>query len=156
MLTLRRCVVGAVLVLLVTGVASAQTPTPTEVAALRVDANAGNTTSQSLLRYYFSIGRGVPQDYAQAVTWFRQAAEQGDADAQANLGSMYFTGRGVPQDYVEAHKWRNLAASRASEEDQTEYAETRDALAKQMTPAQLAEAQTLAREWHAAFDARQE
>jgi TPR repeat protein len=69
---------------------------------------------------------------------------------------MYSNGQGVPQDYVEAPKWRNLAASRASAENQTQYAETRDALAKQMTPAQLAEAQTLAREWHAAFDARQE
>ena len=63
--------------------------------------------------------------------------------------------RGVPQDFVEAHQWLNLAASRASVEEVTQYAQTRDALAKLMTPAQLAEAQKLAREWQAAFDARQ-
>ena len=32
---------------------------------------------------------------------------------------------------------------------------TRDALAKRMTPAQIAEAQRLAREWQAAFEKRQ-
>ena len=56
-------------------------------------------------------------------------------------------GQGVPQDYVESHKWHNLAASRAS-------AENRDAMATLMTPAQLADAQTLAREWLAAFEKR--
>ena len=45
-------------------------------------------------------GQGVPQDYAEAVTWYRKAAEQGDADAQYNLGVMYAKGQGVPQDYA--------------------------------------------------------
>ncbi|MBN4047955.1 sel1 repeat family protein [bacterium AH-315-O15] len=98
----------------------------------------------------------VPQDDVEAVRWYRLVADQGHARAQYNLGAMYGSGRGVPQDFVEAHKWRNLAASRASAEDQTRYAAARDALAAQMTPAQLAEAQKLAREWQAAFDARQE
>ena len=31
-------------------------------------------------------GEGVPQDYQEAVSWFRLAAEQGDASAQFNLG----------------------------------------------------------------------
>ena len=35
------------------------------------------------------------QDYAEAVRWFRKAAEQGDADAQFNLGRMYYEGQGV-------------------------------------------------------------
>ncbi|MDA1306902.1 MAG: sel1 repeat family protein, partial [Acidobacteria bacterium] len=98
---------------------------------------------------------GVPQDYVEAVAWYRKAADQGDAAAQYNLGAMYFKGEGVPQDYVEAHKWRNLAASRATGDEQKKYAETRDATAKAMTPAQIAEAQRLAREWQAAFEQRQ-
>jgi TPR repeat protein len=65
-------------------------------------------------------------------------------------------GQGVPQDDVEAHKWLNLAASRETPGYQEVYARSRDEVAKQMTPAQLAEAQKLAREWQAAFDARQE
>ena len=41
-------------------------------------------------------GQGVPQDYAEAVSWYRLAAEQGNATAQSNLGAMYDNGRGVP------------------------------------------------------------
>ena len=128
---------------------------PSDIAALRVKADTGDANAQWLLGYYYYTGQGVPKDDAETALWFRLAADQGYADAQANLGFMYGTGRGVPQDYVEAHKWRNLAASRASAENQTRYAEVRDAVAKVMTPAQVAEAQTLAREWHAAFDGRQ-
>ena len=68
---------------------------------------------------------------------------------------MYFQGQGVPQDYVEAHKWINLGTSRVTGDTQKERAEARNLLAKQMTPAQLAEAQRLAREWQAAFEKRQ-
>ena len=68
---------------------------------------------------------------------------------------MYANGLGVPKDLVEAHKWRNLAASRSTGDAQRRYAEARDAMAKQMTPAQLTEAQRLAREWQAAFEERQ-
>ena len=57
---------------------------------------------------------------------------------------------------MEAHKWVILAASRATGDDQKRYAANRDSLAKLMTPAQIAEPQKLAREWQAAFDARQE
>jgi TPR repeat protein len=63
---------------------------------------------------------------------------------------MYAKGEGVPQDYVQAHKWFNLAASRfpASEKENRDKAvENRDRIAAKMTPAQIAEAQKLAREW---------
>ena len=36
-----------------------------------------------------SKGQGVPQDYKEAVKWYRLSAEQGDAQAQYNLGVMY-------------------------------------------------------------------
>ena len=55
-------------------------------------------------------GRGVPQDYAEAMKWYRKAADQGHAMAQFNLGLMYYYGRGVPQDYAEAMKWYRKAA----------------------------------------------
>jgi hypothetical protein len=94
--------------------------------------------------------QGVPQNYAEAVKWYRKAAEQGFAEAQTNLGMMYFTGQGVPKDYVLAHMWFNLATSRypASEKAKRERAEkTRDIAASKMTPPQIAEAQRLALEW---------
>jgi TPR repeat protein len=58
----------------------------------------------------YDNGRGVPQDYAEAVNWYRKAADQSDALAQYNLGMMYYTGRGVPQDYAEAVRWYCKAA----------------------------------------------
>ena len=47
------------------------------------------------------------------------------------------------------------AASRVTGDEQKEYAESRDGLAKQMTPAQIAEAQKRAADWQAAFEKRQ-
>ena len=163
----RRLLGGMLVVLLVSGVACkqsssvqapAQTETaptaPTDVAALRVKANAGDADAQFNLGVWYNFGHGVPQDSAQAVAWIRKAADQGLVGAQFNLGNAYRDGHGVPQDYVEAHKWINLAASRASAADQKRYAEARDSLAKLMTPAQLAEAQKLASAWLAAFEKR--
>jgi hypothetical protein len=63
---------------------------------------------------------------------------------------MYAKSEGVPQDYVLAHMWLNLASSRysASEKERREKAEkNRDIAATKMTPAQVAKAQKLAREW---------
>jgi TPR repeat protein len=95
-------------------------------------------------------GEGVPQDYEEAIKWYRKAADQGDASAQFNLGVSYEYGKGVPQDYVQAHKWANLAAARFLA-SQTEFranaVKLRDFIAEKMTPAQIAEAQKQAREW---------
>jgi TPR repeat protein len=109
----------------------------------------GDPDAQSNLGAMYANGWGVPQDYAQAVVWYRQAGERWNAGAQRNLGLMYEHGQGVPQDYVSAHMWLNLAAaSRATDpaiRDQA--AKERDELAAKMTPAQIVEAQRLAREW---------
>jgi hypothetical protein len=94
--------------------------------------------------------QGIPQNFAEAVKWYRKAAEQGNAEAQYNLGMMYFAGLGVPKDYALAHMWFHLATSRypASEKAKRGRAEvSRDIAASKMTPAQIAEAQRLAREW---------
>jgi len=45
----------------------------------------------------YDDGRGVPRDYAEAVRWYRMAAEQGNARAQFSLGSMYDHGEGLPR-----------------------------------------------------------
>ncbi len=83
-------------------------------------------------------------DYAEAVKWFHKAAEQGHGSAQYNLGLAYMEGKGVPEDYVRAHMWFNLVAA----QDNRAMAKLlRDSVAKFMTPAQIAKAQKLAREW---------
>ena len=55
-------------------------------------------------------GKGVPKDDAEAVKWYRKAADQGDAIAQFNLGWMYDEGRGVSKDDAEAVRWYRKAA----------------------------------------------
>jgi hypothetical protein len=85
----------------------------------------------------------VAKDCAEAARWFRKAADQGLAGGQYNLGVIYEHGRGVPQDRVQAHMWFNLAAAQG----ENNAAESRDRMAQRMTPAQIAEAQKLAREW---------
>lgn len=120
------------------------------VAWFRRAAEQGDAEGQRHLGAMYRDGDGVPQDDTEAVGWFRRAAEQGDDGAQYNLGLMYATGRGVPQDYALAHMWFNLAgAGRYNKHTR----EARDNVAKQMTPAQIAEAQRLAREWTAAHRA---
>ena len=66
----------------------------------------------------YEPGYGVLQYSAEAVNWYRKAAEQGDAGAQDMLGSMYTAGRGVPQDPAEAVSWYRKAAEQGDAEAQ--------------------------------------
>ncbi len=87
-------------------------------------------------------------DYATAIRVWRPLSEQGNANAQSMLGLLYGKGQGVPQDYAQAHMWYNLAASRLPPGDTRDIAvKSRDNVAMRMTPAQISEAQKLAREW---------
>ena len=114
----------------------------------RKAADQGLAQAQYNLGVMYDEGKGVPQDYAEALKWYRKAADHGEASAQFNLGFMYYNGDGVPQDYVEAHKWLNLSSARATEKETRDMAtKKRDIVAAKMTPAQVAEAQKLAREW---------
>ena len=83
------------------------------------------------------------RDYATAVRLNRPLAEQGNANAQYNLGTFYDNGLGVPLDKVRAYMWFSLSAAQGREGA----AAFRDLIARRMTPAQIAEAQKLAREW---------
>ncbi len=104
-------------------------------------AEQGDASAQFFLGFMYRKGQGVVQDYKEAVKWLRLSAEQGDAEAQSNLGFMYGKGRGVLQDYLYSHMWYNIASSNGDEKAP----ENRDIIAKNMTPAQIVEAQALAR-----------
>ncbi len=120
----------------------------TAVREWRPLAEQGVADAQYNLGVMYGEGLGVPQDYAKAVGWWRKAAEQGHATSQYNLGVAYHNGEGVPQNYAQAHMWHNLAASRFPPgEDRDKVVKNRDHVAKKMTPAQISEAQKLAREW---------
>ncbi len=61
---------------------------------------------------------------------------------------MYPNGRGVPQDNVQSYIWLNIAASSFPPgENRDAVVKGRDIVAERMTPAQISEAQKLAREW---------
>jgi len=116
----------------------------------RKAADQGDAVGQYYIGLMYYNGKTVPQNYAEATKWFRKAADQGDADAQYSLGLMYAIGKGVPQDYVLAYMWLNLASTRDSaweKEKRDKAEENRKNLASKLTPAQIADAQKLAREW---------
>jgi hypothetical protein len=71
------------------------------------------------------------------------AANGGAPDALFELGLIYASGREGQQDLVTAHKWFNLAALRGNDEAKRYRLE----LSREMTKAQIAQAQKLAREW---------
>ncbi len=82
-------------------------------------------------------------DYDTALKEWRPLAERGNEAAQANLGLMYAKGQGLAQNYIQAYMWETLAAAQGNENA----SKGLEILEKKMSPAQLAEAQRLAREW---------
>ena len=89
----------------------------------------------------YTNGEGVPKDDAEAVKWFRLAAEQGYADAQYGLGFMYRDGAGALKDSVVAHMWFNIAGANGNASAR----ELRDNLERDMTRAEISRATELAR-----------
>jgi len=113
-------------------------------------AELGSAKTQAALCFLYYNGLGVPQDFTEAMKWCRKAADQGNAYGQCGLGFMYDEGRGVQRNLVLAHMWLNLGASRIptlESERRNNAMKGRDKVADEMTPAQLAEAKRLEREW---------
>ena len=105
-------------------------------------AEQGDAAAQYNLALVYMGGEGVPQDYAEAVKWYRLAVEQGHASAQYNLAVHYKNGEGVLQSNVMAHMWSNISSANGHPTS----GERKDALAGQMTQADIAKAQEMARE----------
>ena len=62
---------------------------------LKLSAEQGDARAQVLLGGLYIAGRGVLQDHAEGLKWFRKAAEQGSALASFTLGAMYILSRPV-------------------------------------------------------------
>ena len=86
---------------------------------------------------YTAYTRG---DFATAMRLMRPLADQGDVTAQTVVGLMHYFNYG---DHVSAYMWFNLAAAQGNTFAEMFLKDTAD----KMTPAQIAEAQKLAREW---------
>ena len=89
-------------------------------------ADKGIAEAQINLGMMFESGQGVPQDFNEAIRWYRLAADQKLIKAQEklnlllkkaaepqinlSLGMMFESGQGVPQDFNEAIRWYRLVA----------------------------------------------
>ena len=113
------------------------------VAWFRKAAMQGNPTAQYNLGLLYAKGQGIKTDYAEAAAWWREAAAQGNEDAQLKLAVVYHTGQGAAKDEVLALANATLAARSGD----TENADYRDEIAKQLTPDQRRRAQLLADAW---------
>jgi len=100
---------AAVAAIVVVGLAGTLLLAQDDLESLRQAAEQGDAEAQFRLGFMYANGRGVPEDDAEAVRWYRLASVRGHASAQYNLGYMYATGEGVPRDYTEAALWLRLA-----------------------------------------------
>jgi DNA-binding NtrC family response regulator len=94
-------------------------------AIARSDAEIAPVVADTDLENWFQTGekyyyKGLPHNYAEAVKWFRMAAERGHAQAQWHLGVCHADGLGVAQDEAEAVKWYLMAAEQGLAEAQND------------------------------------
>jgi len=94
-------------VLLVSALAQAQTIS--DIARWKTGAERGDAISQFWLGAVYESGKGIEQNFGQALRWLTESARQGNADAQNVLGQMYENAEGVPRDYRQAAKWYRAA-----------------------------------------------
>lgn len=125
------------------GIEKADSSPSTVLQQTRKMAEQGDSSAQCNLGNLYADGQTVPQNYQEALKWFRLSAAQGYSEAQANLGALYHGGFGVPEDYVQAMMWFMIAkASGTSLADQNI-----QQLESVLTPTQIANARKMAQKW---------
>ena len=85
-------------------------PTRAPLATIRAAAHDGDLSAQFTLGWIYEHGADVPQDYREAIDWYRRAATQGEPEAINTVGLLYYYGKGVPKDPREATIWFHQAA----------------------------------------------
>lgn len=79
---------------------------------LRQTALNGDPQAQFELGQMYEYGRGVPQDYQEALKHYTTAAERGLAQAEYSIGLLYEHGRGVEANATTAADWYNRASEK--------------------------------------------
>jgi TPR repeat protein len=79
-----------------------------------LSADQGDANAQFNVGSMYDDGLGVPQNYKEALKWYRLAADQGNAAAQYNIGRGYYIGK----NYTEALKWYRLSADQGDADAQ--------------------------------------
>jgi TPR repeat protein len=117
---------------------------------LRAAADDGNVDGLRSLGHMYRLGQGVEKDEERAANLYGYAAWQGDPEAQNSLGLMFAQGIGVKRDFLEAYTWFALAARhypKSAAEAIAAAEQFRDKAARELTPAQLAEARRRVEAW---------
>lgn len=78
----------------------------------------GDARAQFDVGFMQAFGWGVPRNPAEAMAWYRKAADQGLAVAQHYLGVVYYNGEGVARDHGEASRWFSRAAAQGFAQSQ--------------------------------------
>lgn len=74
-------------------------------------AERGDARAQFDIGFMHARGWGVPPNPAEAIAWYRKAADQGLPVAQHFLGIAYVNGEGVQHDDTQAARWFARAAA---------------------------------------------
>jgi TPR repeat protein len=114
-------------------------------AVLKPMAEEGHVPAQFSIAAMYDDGRGLPQDFALALSWYKKAARAGLVDAQYMVGRFYGGGRGVTQNPSAAFFWFSLAAAGGH----PRAAALRDQHRLQITPTQRRHMEAEAVSWHA-------
>jgi len=77
-------------------------------------ASAGDANAQYEMGEANYFGHGMQKNHAEAVRWYRLAAEQGHAMAQLHLGKQFPHGSGIEIDPAERLRWLGNAADQGS------------------------------------------
>jgi len=111
-------------------------------------AKNGHHQAEEILGLMYKNGRGVKQDFEQAVFWFSRAAEGSRPLAQHHLGILYYAGQGVVSDPTRALMWIYVALAHYPEGPEKERAiKDRDGIYAQLTRRDKERAKEMAREW---------
>jgi uncharacterized RDD family membrane protein YckC len=78
----------------------------------RQEAAQGDASAMNNIGYLYEQGIGVQVDYAEAMKWYRRAADLGYGEAMYNIGMMFVRGLGRPVDYAAAMESFRKAAGR--------------------------------------------
>lgn len=70
----------------------------------------GETEAQYKLAQKLSIGDGLPENDAEALKWYKKAADSGHPKAAMTMARLYFTGEGMEQDDAKGAEWMMRAA----------------------------------------------
>ena len=79
---------------------------------LRQTALNGNPQAQFELGQMYEFGRGVPQDYQEALKYYETAAAGGSAKAEYSIGLLFEHGRGVEANPTLASEWYQKAVDK--------------------------------------------